>query len=174
MFHESLAVTVDMAVLGCRILIESHRGKGHSSLRQQQGLAHCSTLVLTLQTCYRPKPLNSRQSTPSAPLIASGRISRAVKYASTCPRLRQATSGAPWPVFPRYRSKTSGFTLARLLSVFPYVSKPAAYHLHLVGKYGLGCINHPFDGLAVPQMSAANGRCGHIRGRSRRVVDDAR
>jgi hypothetical protein len=43
----------------------------------------------------RPKPINSRQCTPSAPVLASGRTSRTVKYASVCPNLREATSGAP-------------------------------------------------------------------------------
>ena len=70
--------------------------------------------TLTLQTCYRPKPLNSHQRTPSAPLLASGRISRTVEDASTCPSLREATSDALWRVFPRYRFTTLGY---RLLTV---------------------------------------------------------
>ena len=57
------------------------------------------------------KPLNSHQRTPFAPLLASGRISRTVKYASACPRLREATSRALWHVFPRHRLVTLGFRL---------------------------------------------------------------
>jgi hypothetical protein len=70
-------------------------------------------LTLTLQTWYRPKPLNSHQSTPSAPVLVAGMTSRTVKYASTYPRLREATSGAPWRVFPRHRFATLGLTLTR-------------------------------------------------------------
>jgi hypothetical protein len=57
---------------------------------------------------HRPKALDSRQSTPYASVLASARTSRAVKYASTCPRLREATSDAPWRVFPRCRFATLG------------------------------------------------------------------
>jgi len=38
----------------------------------------------------------------------ASRRSRTVNYASTCPRLRQAASDAPWRVFSRYRFATLG------------------------------------------------------------------
>jgi hypothetical protein len=70
----------------------------------------------------RPKPLHSRQSTSSAPLLASARISRTVKYASTCQRLREVTSDAPWRVFPRCRFATLGLTVRIKRSTRKYVT----------------------------------------------------
>ena len=43
-------------------------------------------------------------------MLASDRISRTVKYASSCPSLRAAPFGTLWRVFPRFRSATLGLT----------------------------------------------------------------
>ena len=63
----------------------------------------------------RPKPLRSRDTTPSAAVLASDRTSRTVKYASTYPSLCVATSGALLRVFPGYGFATLGLILTRPL-----------------------------------------------------------
>jgi tetratricopeptide (TPR) repeat protein len=82
-----------------------------------------SILTLRLQAGYRPKPLNSDQSKPFASLLASGRISGTVKYASSCPRQREATPGAPWSGFLRYRFAALGFILCMFLFTFGCAAK---------------------------------------------------
>jgi hypothetical protein len=69
-----------------------------------------------LQYPNRTKLLRSRHNTPSETVLASDRISRTVKYASSCPSLRAATSGALWRVFPRCRYATLGC----ILRTFPF------------------------------------------------------
>jgi len=61
------------------------------------------------------KPLRSRDSTPSAAVLVSDRTSRMVKYASTYPSLRPATSSALLRFFPGYGSATLGAILTRPL-----------------------------------------------------------
>jgi hypothetical protein len=78
-------------------------------------------IYLNVANLNRQKPLNSRQSTSSAPVLASARTSRTVKYASTCPSLCEATSDAPWRVFPRHIFATLGYIQVTFPRFFLYV-----------------------------------------------------
>jgi len=63
---------------------------------------------------HRLKSLLSCHSARSAAVLASDRISRTVKYASSCPSLRAAISEALWRIFSGCRSTTLGYSLQQI------------------------------------------------------------
>ena len=89
-------------------------------LRTQTGQSRCAR---TIERHLRPPSAVSSSALSSLPkgsgrtVLASDRISRTVKYASSCPRLCAATSNALWYALPRCGSATLGLRKILQLSL---------------------------------------------------------
>jgi len=89
-------------------------------LRTQTGQSRCAR---TIERHLRPPSAVSSSALSSLPkgsgrtVLASDRISRTVKYASSCPRLCAATSNALWCALPRCGSTTLGLRKVLQLSL---------------------------------------------------------